>query len=389
MLPHTEESPMVVHHIKPENRTSIVVSGMLLVLFLTGCDLGNRASQLRIGTIEDLAWQGDNSLWVCGSEGTARLDIEDDETIRFGFRCGDILVAADGTVWASDSETVHSYDGQSWSSHVLPNGLATPVHGGLLLEAQDGGIWSGTAGLSRYDPATGSWQILVAPLPETPGDEFAFEVHPGSVYAFLEDDDGAIWIASNVGINRLNGASLQTWTAADGLACDSVRSLLRTRDGALLAGTDCGISRWDGEAWHTLPRAGSPDSDGNRITEILLEARDGAIWATTWQGVARWDGSAWQSWPLAAGLSHHGGISAMLEMQNGDIWVGTSGNGIGRWNGHTWRMYTIADGLADDRVQALLDAPGGGLVAATFGGRLSVYHSEADRWLPVFERPRE
>jgi ligand-binding sensor domain-containing protein len=85
-------------------------------------------------------------------------------------------------------------------------------------------------------------------------------------------------------LSRYDGAGFVTYTTADGLVNNSVRSLLEDRAGHLWIGTWGGLSRYDGERFVTYTtQDGLAD---NRVLS-LLEDGSGHLWIGTWgDGVA-------------------------------------------------------------------------------------------------------
>ena len=60
----------------------------------------------------------------------------------------------------------------------------------------------------------------------------------------LESQDGSLWIGTYGGLSRLSQGTLRTWTEADGLSSDRVRSLHEDASGTLWIGTyDGGLNR--------------------------------------------------------------------------------------------------------------------------------------------------
>jgi ligand-binding sensor domain-containing protein len=85
---------------------------------------------------------------------------------------------------------------------------------------------------------------------------------------------------------RFDGQAWITYTAADGLASNTVRAIAVAPDGALWFGTEGGgVSRFDGEAWNTYATVDGLAS--NSVLAIAF-APDGAVWFGTWGGASRY-----------------------------------------------------------------------------------------------------
>lgn len=179
--------------------------------------------------------------------------------------------------------SAYYFDAQRWHQLNTP----TPIFGewiDAIAEGPDGHIWFGSAwGLSRYDGTD------ITPYPMR------------SVNALLADTAGNLWIGFGVanalksraqagGVSRYNGTEFSSFTTADGLAHNVVKSIMEDRRGHLWFGTlGGGVSRYDGLVWQNMTR-----SDGlvNDLVQQVMQDRNGAIWIATGGGVTRYQPSA-------------------------------------------------------------------------------------------------
>ena len=70
----------------------------------------------------------------------------------------------------------------------------------------------------------------------------------GRVNDIYEDRDGAVWFATDAGVQRYDGRTWTTYTIEDGLAGNRTSAIVQTRDGDFWFGTNKGISRFDPSA---------------------------------------------------------------------------------------------------------------------------------------------
>ncbi len=110
------------------------------------------------------------------------------------------------------------------------------------------------------------------------------------------------------------------WKIRDGFAEGSILSIAQTPDGYLWLGTAFGLYRFDGVRkvlWEPPPDQHLPSS----IIQKLVAARDGTLWIGTWNGLASWkDGKLTEYAELGKSP-----IFALVEDDEGSIWVGTPG----------------------------------------------------------------
>ncbi|MGO9932194.1 MAG: two-component regulator propeller domain-containing protein [Steroidobacteraceae bacterium] len=111
----------------------------------------------------------------------------------------------------------------------------------------------------------------------------------------------------------------KAWTAQDGLK-GTVRSIVQTPDGYLWLGTEFGLVRFDGARFTPwAPPAGQHLPSTNILA--LFAARAGALWIATLDGLASWNGSKLNEYPQFAGEP----VFVVLEDHEGTVWVGGVG----------------------------------------------------------------
>jgi len=111
-----------------------------------------------------------------------------------------------------------------------------------LAEDAAGGIWLGTHryGLQRFEPATGRFTLY-------PASGVAGSVSNGRVNAVHVDRRGVVWAGTQSGLDALEpaGGSLRSYHRRDGLPGNAVSCLLEDAAGGLWLGTNNGIARLD------------------------------------------------------------------------------------------------------------------------------------------------
>jgi ligand-binding sensor domain-containing protein/signal transduction histidine kinase len=267
----------------------------------------------------------------------------------------------------------------------LDDGLPqVSVH--AVIRTRDGYLWIGTQeGLVRFNGAS----FRVFDTSNAPG------LENDCVWALLEDRRGTLWIGTHGGgLSWMRDGTFRTLTTSDGLPSNGVRTLFEDRSGAVWAGTDEGLARVEnGQVTSFTTGQGLPHDRVNSIAEdgagaLLIGTDDG--------GLARFQGSGFTTdttpWSL-----HDDDVTAILVDRDGVLWVGTEG-GLARFAGGVLTRFTTKEGLPQDWITDLFQDRNGSLWVATTaglsrmrGGRFEAMTSRDglpnDNVLTLFEDP--
>ena len=344
------------------------------------------ADGLANGSVRFVLQDKGGSLWFATDNGVSRYDGARFRTYTTadGLVHDDvksILEDREGNLWFVTDAGVSRYNGASWEAFTAEDGVLGEI---VLCAMQDsrGGIWFGTLfGLSRYDGTRWTTFTVANGLPHD------------SVRAILEDREGNVWFGTDGGVSRYDGDSWRTFTTADGLVNDYVTSILEdregnlwlvplltiTKDGELTAG---GVNRYDGDSLQTFTAADGLASD---VVNSILEDREGSIWFATGNGATRYNGASWKTFTVADGMAHNE-VRSFLEDQEGNLWFlrgatwwSGPGSGVTRYDGTSWKTFTTADGLASDQVNSILEDQEGNLWFGTLDAGVSRYDGKSWR----------
>ncbi len=157
---------------------------------------------------------------------------------------------------------------------------------------------------------------------------------PKAPFRLLLPRLAAVVLAALAG--RAERLDFRTYGDAEGLENQSIRVLLQDRAGFLWIGTENGLFRFDGAAFQAYRRdQGLPASE----IEALHESGDGTLWVGTPAGLARRRGNRFE--PVAMGVARQvKDRSGIASDQSGTLFVATErGLAVGRPDGEgKWRF---------------------------------------------------
>ncbi len=108
-------------------------------------------------------------------------------------------------------------------------------------------------------------------------------------------------------------------------------------------GTDAGVAKFDGATWTVFTTADGLPSD--IITCIVVDKSTNTIWiGTDGDGVGKYNGSSWTTYKVADGLCDNG-IHYIACETDGTTWFGSWGAGISKLHNSTWTTYTDVQGF--------------------------------------------
>jgi len=186
----------------------------------------------------------------------------------------------------------------------------------------------------------------------------------------------------------------RTWTTSEGLPNNSVTAVLQTSDGYLWVGTQSGLVKFDGASFKPVGLYGSTNS-GLRITD-MCEDQHNRIWIGTEQlGLFCHSNGITRRIEAAGNIASP--ITALALGETNELWVGTR-KGLGLWNGQALRWFTPKDGLPEEAISSICVARSGKVwitghsgVYLYRDGQLAKYHfatesqGRSPEFLGVFE----
>ncbi|MFA6957403.1 MAG: two-component regulator propeller domain-containing protein [Thermoanaerobaculia bacterium] len=315
------------------------------------------------GTVRGVAQTADGYLWLATYEGIVRFNGErfrlyDQESAAVLANNSVLTIyrSRDDTLWLGTAVgTITMRDG-AFRKLVVPGSRDEMVN--AIEETPDGTIWIASwGGLTRV--VNGRAERLKLAIP----DELINALATGS--------DGTLWIGmAKGGLARYHDGNVSVLDADNGLASDTVVSLLSEGDDGVLIGTAAGLQRIaagklsrvagipddqitalrrdrDGNVWVGTYSSGLfRISDGrvapygiangllNPTVRAIFEDDEGNLWIGSNRGLEMLRAGAFVNWTEREGLGNDF-TRAIFEDLDGTLWVGTA-NGLGRWNGSSW-----------------------------------------------------
>lgn len=318
---------------------------------ITNINLKPSLSQVQVLT---MIRDRDANVWLGTSSGLFRINAQGDDYIPVNTGSSPKAVSSlfedrEGNIWVGTSETLKRLRDSVFVTYSFA-GMQSNNYGPLYIDAQNR-TWFGPATGGLYWMKDGTVKhVTTAGL----GDDVVYSI------AGSGDD---LWIGRQRGglthlQNRNNSFTVKTYTAAQGLAQNSVYAVERTRDGTIWAGTvSGGVSRLSLGKLTTYTN-GQGLLPSNTIN-ALLESSDGTMWFATPNGVTSFSQTHWQTFLSKDGLPSDR-VNCLLEDATGVVWAGTDAGLAffhnGRFVSPSKPPSTLNEqilGLADDKVGSL------------------------------------
>ena len=248
-----------------------------------------------------------------------------------------------GFLWIATESYLQRYDGYDFRAYKHdPDDPDSLSESQVMRIYEDGSgtLWFGTrhAGVNRYHPAE---DRFVRHLPAADDRRLT----PGRVFAIAMDTEGALWVGTAGGLNRLDPETgmvrrhLHDPADPTSPGHDVILGLLVDRTGELWVGTFAGLDRLDRATGAFVHYRHDPaDPDGLRSDEFsaMFEDRGGTLWIGTWDGnIHRYERRRDAFVAIGPDPRDTGaqGLRALADDRAGNLWLGTGSSGLIRLEG--------------------------------------------------------
>jgi ligand-binding sensor domain-containing protein/signal transduction histidine kinase len=288
------------------------------------------------------------SAWIAcaqsGSQNLLRLSEyqKNNWQVEAGLPSNDIHMIVqqrDGRLLLATAAGLCTFDGRVFEAAEGPTArtLSYEPANAVLLD-RDGVLWVGTDGRGVLREADGR---------VTNVSRAAGRMHE-RVRMLYQDQRGAIWIATQNGVERYWNGRLQALDTEGMIAGDLTMPFADDGTGGILMVTSRGLFHWVDGSVSTValpPGVGRPSA--------VYRDNDGHEWLGTMRGAVRLalQGGHWAvDGALLPTLSP---VTTMLSDRLDSLWVGTRRNGLYRESTLGWEHFGVADGLPDGGVKTL------------------------------------
>ena len=286
--------------------------------------------------ISALADDRDGNLWMGTPAGLARL--RGGQLTVFTTRDGlpdddvtSVLVDREDTLWVGTR--------RGGVAQFTDRTLATlAALGGEMLdsvcEAGDGAMWFGTRrrGAARWKDGRLTFFGTREGLPAD------------ATFAVLPDQGDAVWIGTIRGLVRYRAGKIERTGGWDRF----VVGLYRDRAGALWIAGNGELGRLDGTLTVFRPSEGLP---AGQLRAVAEDPR-GTLWVSAVGALVRFENGRFLPARLSPDVS---GVRAMVASRDGSFWLTTVGKGLARVAGERVQFFDAHSGLDPDRLSQLLE----------------------------------
>jgi len=171
-----------------------------------------------------------------------------------------------------------------------------------------------------------------------------------AVRSFTNDKNGNIWLASYVnGAAMWDGTSFKKYSARDGLASNTVFSILCDEKENIWIGTAMGLSRLKENKFSTIT---TTEGLCSNVIVTILEDADKNLWfGSSGGGVSCFDNERFIHFSENENIGKL--VYGINQDKKGNIWFATSNGGVTRYDGKVYKKFDASDGFTSEKIKVI------------------------------------
>jgi ligand-binding sensor domain-containing protein len=259
------------------------------------------------GSIADLAYEsapGTTKIWLATNVGLSSFDLLDSPMSFTNYTTKETEISSDTVLALGIDQSNIKYVGTSKGLSILKENKWTTFYGRMgeeilskykinsVATAKNGWVYAATlgGGVSKFkftDAVSGATTL---------SQPWANGLASDSVYSVLVDEDNFQWYGTTGGVafhaSEFTKSDWTSYSRADGLVCDTVYAIAKDQSGAIWFGTHRGVSRLTDTKWDTFTtQNGLVD---NKVNAIAVDS-DGSLWFGTDRGISHFASNIWEN----------------------------------------------------------------------------------------------
>lgn len=217
-------------------------------------------------------------LWVC-TYGNGVVMLDGERVVNFTEKNGLVHNSVycvyedkEGVLWFGTSRGISRFDGISWKTYAIQQGLRTTIIKAMLQDSK-GNFWVCTEDSGMYVKVGERFYEEINGIPLPKDDSFAI----------FEDSKGTIWIGTLGGLYSYDGKKFTHITKkTHGIVNDFVISFYEDIGGRMWIGTENGLSLYERGKWYSIT---SKDGLPNDVILSITADRERRLWIGSNKGV--------------------------------------------------------------------------------------------------------
>ncbi len=310
------------------------------------------------GTLQDsqgFLWLAtDNGLWRWDGSEFRRLT----ETVAFSGPVHCLVEDRHGTLLAATQNGVHGIDVTTLLPHSDSPWLPGQSTRQLAIDGS-GDLWvGGFPGLFRLTQTANTYLLPPDGAPLAGSEEL-------NAYSLRRSDDGTMWLGTHSGLYRIHNGQF-TSMYNDDINAGRITAITFTSDGAIWIGTRLPgrLYRIEGDSIRSYT---AEDGLANTDANVIVEHPNSEVWVGTERGVYRWGGDRFTAIDRGHGLVNDDIHSLYVDREK-QVWIGTFGGGAYRLRSAQIITYGMEDGLPHSAITSMTRGADGSLLVGTVNG---------------------